>query len=170
MPGASDPGSPEKKAIGGELVIPAAGLGFTLYYFSTIVDSPWTAQVSAFFVGAILIALVLAFIARSLLMVKRGEASLGLGDLAGAADVTSGRLLFFAITLAYVVVIPWGGYTLATFVFLFASMMVLNKGRRPGFIGMLAAVFSLSGYLLFVLALETRFPEGPFEKMMQAVM
>lgn len=169
MPGASDPGSPEKKAIGGELVIPAAGLVFTLYYFSTIVDSPWTAQVSAFFVGAILIALVLAFIARSLLMVKRGEASLGLGGLAGA-DLTSGRLLFFAITLAYVVVIPWGGYTLSTFAFLFASMMVLNKGRRPGFIGMLAAAFSLSGYLLFVLALETRFPQGPFEKVMQAVM
>ena len=84
--------------------------------------------------------------------------------------MTSGRLWFLVITLAYIVIIPWCGFTLTTFVFLFASMMVLNKGRRPGFIAMLSAAFSLSGYLLFVLALETRFPQGPFEKVMQAVM
>ena len=42
---------PEKKSIGGDLVIPGAAVILTLYYFSTILESPWTAQVSAFFVG-----------------------------------------------------------------------------------------------------------------------
>ena len=41
----------EKRSIGGDLVIPVAALFFTLYYFLTIIDSPWTAQVSAFFIG-----------------------------------------------------------------------------------------------------------------------
>lgn len=51
----------EKKSIGGELVIPIAALLFTFYYFYTIIDTPWTAQVSAFFVGTILIILVAIF-------------------------------------------------------------------------------------------------------------
>ena len=42
----------EKKwQIGGELIIPIAAVIFTLYYFSTIAHSPWTAQVNAFLVG-----------------------------------------------------------------------------------------------------------------------
>ncbi len=44
----------EKKHVGGELVIPVAALIFTIYYFVTIIDVPWTAQVSALFVGTIL--------------------------------------------------------------------------------------------------------------------
>ena len=55
----------EKKHLGGDLVIPVAALAFTLYYFSTIIDSPWTAQVSAVFIGAILIVLLLIFIIKS---------------------------------------------------------------------------------------------------------
>jgi RsiW-degrading membrane proteinase PrsW (M82 family) len=57
-------GSGEKKQIGGELVIPVAALIFTLYYFSTIYNSPWTAQVSAFFIGAILLLLIAIFLVK----------------------------------------------------------------------------------------------------------
>ena len=48
-------GKPEKPAVGAELVLPVAALLFTIYYFTTIINVPWTAQVSAFFVGTILI-------------------------------------------------------------------------------------------------------------------
>lgn len=161
---------PERRPIGGELILPVGGLLFTLYYFSTIIDSPWTAQVSAFFIGAILIALVLAFIAKVAALVMRGEATLGFGGLFNQADLASGRLWLFAATLGYIVLIPWAGFTLTTFAFLFAGTMVLDKGRRAGFKAALAAVFSLGGYLLFILAFETRFPKGPFEQFMQAVL
>ena len=50
---------PEPRAIGGELIIPVAALALTIYYFTTIIDVPWSAQVSAFFVGAILILLIM---------------------------------------------------------------------------------------------------------------
>ncbi len=53
--------SREKKAIGGDLIIPIAALAFTVYYFTTIIDVPWTAQVSAFFIGSILILLIVIF-------------------------------------------------------------------------------------------------------------
>ena len=51
------PDGPGKKSLGPDLIIPVAAILFTLYYFSTIIDSPWTAQVSAFFVGSILLGL-----------------------------------------------------------------------------------------------------------------
>lgn len=160
----------ERRAIGGELVIPAAGLVFTLYYFSTIVDSPWTAQVSAFFIGAILIALIVVFAVKSALMVTRGEAEIRFSDLADRGDIACGRLWLFLITLGYIVLIEWGGFTLTTFLFLFAGMLTLNKGKGPVFIGLLSFVFSFGGYLLFVLAFDTRFPIGPFERFMRSVM
>jgi len=163
-------GSPGKKPLGGELIIPACSLAFTFYYFSTIIDSPWTAQVSAFFVGAILIALSLIFIVKSLYLVKTDRADLGLNGLIGRADITSGRVWVFLITLGYVVLVEWGGFTLTTFVFLFSTMLILSKGRRPGFIALMAAGFALTGYGLFIVALDTRFPFGPFEKLMQSVM
>ena len=67
---------PEKQALGADLVIPVAGLLFTLYYFSTIINSPWTAQVSAFLIGGILLLLIVIFFVRSALAVKSGEANL----------------------------------------------------------------------------------------------
>ena len=76
-----------RKPIGGELIIPVAAVAFTLYYFSTIFDSPWTAQVSAFFVGTILILLVADSSDQAWRAVLGGEASLGLGAADRAAHV-----------------------------------------------------------------------------------
>ncbi len=55
----------ERKSIGGDLIIPVAALALTVYYFITIIDVPWTAQVSAFFIGTILILLVVALFIRT---------------------------------------------------------------------------------------------------------
>ncbi|MDA1327130.1 MAG: tripartite tricarboxylate transporter TctB family protein [Proteobacteria bacterium] len=156
-------GKPEKKHLGGELVIPGLALAFTLYYFTTIIDVPWSAQVSAFFVGSILSVCVIIFAVRSLLMVRRGEADLGLGGLLAPASYIPKRLTLLGLTLGYIFFIQWGGFTLTSFIFLSLSMLTLNEGRRKGFILGLAASLSLGGWLLFVVAFETRFPEGPFE-------
>jgi len=154
---------PEKKHLGGELVIPGLALAFTLYYFTTIIDVPWSAQVSAFFVGSILVICIIGFAIRCLLMVRRGEADLGLGGLLAPTSYIPKRLILLALTLAYIFFIEWGGFTLTSFVFLSASMLTLNEGRRKGLVLGLSAALSLGGWLLFVVAFETRFPEGPFE-------
>ncbi len=161
--------SPPKKHLGGELVIPVTALLFTAYYFTTIIDVPFSAQVSALFVGSILILCVVALLVRSTLQIRRGEADLGLGGLMQPVSYIPKRLIMLGLTLAYIFLIQWGGFTITTFAFLLCAMLTLNEGRRKGFILLLALFLSLGGWLLFVVAFETRFPEGPFELLMKGV-
>ena len=158
-----------RRAIGGDLVLPLAGLAFTLYYFWTIIDSPWTAQVSAFFIGIVLIALIGIFLVKTGLAVWRGAASMALGALGGPRYLLPIRLGFFALTLAYLLLIEWGGFTLTTFAFLASAMLLLGRGRRAGLIIALSAILSLVGYFLFIAAFDARFPKGPFEAIVQAL-
>jgi hypothetical protein len=169
-PSSDSTGNPVKKPLGGDLVIPVAALAFTLYYFSTIIDSPWTAQVGAGIIGVILIALTLIFIARTALAVRAGVADLGLGRLFSRDDITTGRLGLMAVTLLYIVFIEWGGFTLTTFAFLMSAMLILTNGRNKTLIFSLSAVISLGGYAAFIYAFDTRFPRGPFEAMMKLVL
>jgi hypothetical protein len=159
----------ERRGGGGELIIPIGAVWFTLYYFSTIIDSPWEAQVNAFFVGSILMALVAIQLIRLGRMLFSGEADLGLGDLIRPTAVLPKRLFLLLLTIAYVVVIEWLGFTLTTFLFLASAMLLLNDGRRPVFILGVAAALALGGYLLFIVAFDTRFPAGPLESLLGAV-
>ena len=168
----ADPGQgekPQKKHVGGELVIPVGALLFTIYYFTTIIDVPFTAQVSALFVGTVLTICVAVFLVRVGLMIRRGEADLGMGRLLEPVDYIPKRLALLGLTIAYIYVIHWGGFTLTTFVFLALAMALLNNGRRKGFIVMLSALLAIGGWLLFIVAFEVRFPEGPFEHLMKGL-
>lgn len=159
----------EPTPIGGELIIPVLAVVFTLYYFSTIVDSPWSAQVSAFFIGSILIALCAVFLVLAAGRVRRGSATLGLDLLSAPRRMIPKRVALFVLTLGYVLCIDWGGFTLTTFVFLLLAMLLLGGGRNRGLAFGLAAAMAFGGYLLFIVAFGTRFPVGPFERLMKAM-
>lgn len=163
----TDSGNGGKKQIGGELVIPVAALIFTLYYFSTIYNSPWTAQVSAFFIGAILLMLIAIFLVKSAIAWKAGEVGLGMDSLVAPRALITKRLVLFGLTLGFMVVVQWGGFTITTFAFLGLSMLLLSGRRRWRLILGLSAGLAIGGYLLFILAFDTRFPDGPFEQLMQ---
>ena len=163
------PQPPSRRPVGGELIIPIAAVAFTLYYFTSIIDSPWEAQVNAFFVGSILLGLVAILLIKLGRELVTGEADLRLGGLIEPVSVAPKRLIVLVLAIGYVAVIEWLGFTLTTFAFLAAAMLVLNGGRRPGFVLGLAAGLSVGGYLLFMVAFQTRFPEGPFEWLMGAV-
>ena len=158
------------RQIGGELVIPVIAVAFTLYFFSTIWNSPWTAQVSAFLVGGTLLVVCAIFFIRCILALNRGEGTLGFGNLATMDDIRTGRIWLFATTIGYVVLIDRLGFTLTTFLFLASSMLLLAKGRNPAFIAMIAGLMSLTGWAVFIWAFDTRFPRGWFENTMQAVL
>lgn len=158
--------SKPRGSAGAELVIPVAGIAFALYYFTTIWDAPWTAQVSSFFVGTILILCSLGMIARIALRTRRGEVAADFERLIAPRSFIVKRVLLFALTVGYIVVIRWLGFTLTTFLFLLVSILILNDGKRPALVLALAVVLALSGWLLFVVAFEVRFPEGPFEALM----
>lgn len=159
----------EKKATGGQLIIPVAAILFTLYYFSTIWNSPFEAQVAAFFVGTILLVLSLTFIVKRLWQWKRGEINLAFDDLLGERTMRLRRLILFCLTLGFVVLIEILGFTITTFLFLASAMLLLGQGRHFDRAIGIAFGAAIGGYLLFILAFETRFPAGPFENFMTSV-
>jgi hypothetical protein len=163
------PGPKPRRPIGGELIIPVAAVAFTLYYFTTIMDSPWEAQVNAFFVGSILILLVLILLIKLGMAVLGGTASLRLGGLIEPRAVAPKRLAVLLLAIGYIVALDRLGFTLTTFLFLAAAMLILSNGRRPGLTVGLAAALALGGYLLFVVAFQTRFPAGPLEWLLGSV-
>jgi len=116
------------------------------------------------------IALCLLFIGKTLIRVRAGTSSLGLGNLFRREDISSGRAGLFALTVADVWFIDWGGFTLTTFVFLVAAMALLTRGRRLGVITLVSAVMALGGWVLFIWLFDTRFPRGPFEDMMRVLL
>ncbi|NNG05562.1 MAG: tripartite tricarboxylate transporter TctB family protein [Inquilinus sp.] len=162
-----DPGP--KRQIGGELIIPVLALGFTAYYFSTILDSPWTAQVNAFLVGSVLTVLVLAFLAVCIRELRGGRATLGVSDLIEPRHLVPKRAGFIGLTLAYLVALGWLGFTLTTFVFLAGSMLLLGGGRRPALCLALSALMAGIGYAAFIALFETRLPTGPIETLLAAI-
>ncbi|MEM9684493.1 MAG: tripartite tricarboxylate transporter TctB family protein [Pseudomonadota bacterium] len=174
MSSQQEAGSAEKAkpSLGGDLVIPVAAVVFTLYYFYSIIDSPWTAQVSAFFNGSILLLLCLILFVRLGLKVARGKASLNLGTLIQPLDVAPKRAVLFVLTVAYIACIDWAGFTITTFLFLTMGMLLLSGRERQNklFIVALSASLAIGGFLLFVIAFERNFPEGPFEFAFEAML
>jgi hypothetical protein len=158
------------RQLGGELVIPILAIIFTLYYFSTIWNSPWTAQVSAFLVGGILLLVCAIFLLRCVGWLSRGDGTLGFGNLVSLDDIRSGRIGLFIATLGFCVLIDDLGFTLTTFLFLLVSMGVLSKGRNLVFIAIISAAVALIGWATFIWAFDTRFPRGWFEHTMRAVL
>ncbi len=158
------------RQIGGELVIPILAIGFTLYFFTTIWNSPWTAQVSAFGVGGILLFVCSIFILRCIHWLRSGQGTLGFGNLFSRQDISTGRVGLFVTTVGYCLFIDQLGFTLCTFLFLTLSMIILSKGRSIGFITLISAIMSLGGWAVFIWAFDTRFPRGWFEITMKAVL
>jgi len=159
-----------KRQLGGELVIPVLAVAFTLYYFTTIWNSPWTAQVSAFLVGGILLFVCAIFLVKTALSLRSGEGSLGFGNLFNSNDIRTGRVWLVAATVAYCVLIQWLGFTLTTFLFLSASMFILARARRPLFVVAISAAMAFGGWAVFIWAFDTRFPRGWFEDTMRMVL
>jgi hypothetical protein len=160
----------EKKHLGGELVIPVGALIFTFYYFSTIIDVPWIAQVSAFFVGTILIGLTSFFIFKTIREVRRGNADFSMDTLISPVSLIPKRLCLLGLTLSFILFVEYLGFTITTFLFLCLSMLLLNGGRNKGTAILIAAILSLAGWALFIWAFDTDFPAGPFENMMQRIL
>jgi hypothetical protein len=161
--------SDRKRQIGGELIIPGLALAFTLYYISTVIDSPWTAQLNAYMVGSVLIVLVLLFFIVAAREVFKGRATLGASNLLAPYDILPKRLGFIALTLGYLVVIEWLGFTLTTFLFMAGSMFLLGNARRPVVYLLSAVVMAAIALGVFVILFEKRFPKGPIEFLVQAL-
>lgn len=158
----------ERRPVGGDLILPLAGLIFTIYYFVTIWDLTWEAKINGFFVGSVLILLIAIFLVRTALRLRRRQVTLGLGSLLWPLDVQARRVALLALSIAFILSIEWLGFTLATWLFLLTSLYALGVRDRLRLIG-LPLAWAVAGYLLFIVALDTRFPHGPIERLLEAL-
>jgi len=157
-----------------EFIIPALALGFTIYYLSTITEVPWTSQASAVLVGSLLTLSILVFVVRSVLRIRRGEEKLELRDslhmLLGRVPVSSRRIGLLVLVIGYVWIIDWLGFTVTTFIFVFAAILLLSSlanWKRALAVAVSSAVI---GYVVFVYFFHTRFPSGHLEAWLERLM
>ena len=160
-----EPPDEQRSRRGDELVLPILSLLFAIYYLYTIKDLAWEAQVNGLLISSVLILLVLLFLIKVGIEVIRRQSTLGLGELFSWGRTQAARIGLFGLAVVYVLIIPYTGYTLTTLLFLFTAMLVLGV-RSPVKLVVISLVLSLTGYYLFIVLLDTRFPPGPVEKLL----
>ncbi|MDC1157324.1 hypothetical protein OAU07_05070 [Alphaproteobacteria bacterium] len=163
------PISSSKKNIAGELILPFCALLFTLYYFSTVIESPWTAQVNAFMVGSVLIGVIVIFFITRIVMLIHGKAQFHLNVPRILSSIKTRQSGFIGLTIAYLLVIESIGFTSTTALFFWGSMLLLDYGKAPVVKGALAVFMALAAYGIFILGFETRLPKGVFEAFLTGV-
>lgn len=166
---ASDNEGEPRRQLGGELVIPIAAVALTIYYFSTILDSPWTAQATAAVVGVILLVCCGIFFVHAGIDLAAGRASLGLRSLIEPLDSLWRKSGLLALTVAALVVMPWIGFTATAIVFLSAAILLLREGRQAARVIAFAVTLSLLWFLVFVAIFKRQFPLGWLDVQLKAI-
>lgn len=158
----------EPPPIGQELIIPALAVGFTAYYFWTVGDLAWEAKANGIVIGAILLVLVALLAVRIAWQLRRGEARLAV-SLGGEPATNRLRLALLGLMVAFLVALPLLGTSIALALTLFAGMWLLGGRHWPTLIGV-SVITPLVVWITLILVLGTRFPAGPFEHAMAALL
>ncbi|MCJ8145033.1 hypothetical protein MKI84_19090 [Ancylobacter sp. A5.8] len=155
-------------ATGADWIIPILGAVFATYYLISIKDLDWEAKVSGVFCAVVLFLLIGIFALRTVIGLARGTHYVEWRSLYESRKLGSVRATLFLLTVASVAAIPYAGFTLSTFGYLFLCFLVLQKmpARRAALI---AGSLALFGFVLFILILRTAFPQGPFERLFFAL-
>ena len=157
-----------KPALGADLIIPLLALAFTTYFFVSIHDLSWEAKANGVIIGSALLLLVFAQLIRIGRQVASGKATLSTAPLWHPREALPKRLGMVAVTVLFIVTIPWMGLSLGLFAWMAAGLYVMGV-RKPVRIVAISAVVAVSAYLLFILALDSSFPHGPVENAVAAL-
>ncbi len=162
--GQTDVDGPPRRALGGELIIPVGTVLFAIYYIYTVWGLSWQAAAAGIGItGAMAVVLVILGV-RLFQEWRRSETVAGFGELIRPTSALAYRLGLLALAIAFINVMPFLGFTISLFFFLVAAIMMLSGLTRVRAAFVIAAVVSIGGYLLFVLLIGARFPEGHFER------
>lgn len=152
-------------ALGADLVIPALGAGFAVYFLVSTTDLVWEAKANGVVIGIVLLALVAVQGARIFLAKIRNEGELGFGPLWQPRDLALKRLAMVGITAAFIGLLPWLGLTLALWLGMLAQLLVTGV-RRRGILIWLPLGTAAACYALFIAVIGAEFPHGPIEKLL----
>lgn len=154
-----------KLPLGADLVVPALALGFAVYFFVDIADLGWEAKANGVLIGALLVLLIAAQLARMARQLLRGEGDFGFGPLWRPADVTYKRLGMVALAAGFIAALPWLGLTLALWIAMLLALLIMGVRRRSTLVWLPLAVAGAI-FVLFIVVLQSDFPHGPIEKLL----
>jgi hypothetical protein len=156
-----------------DCIIPAVALAFAIYYLTTITEVPWISQASAIFVSCLLLLSIIAFVIRTTWRVRRQQETLRLQgsfqDLFGYMPTSARRIALLALVIAYVWVIESLGFTLTTFIFVFAAIVLLSSLANWKKALTISLSCSIIGYVVFIYFFKTRFPSGLIEDWLKGI-
>lgn len=155
-------------ALGAYYIIPLLACALTIYYLVSTIDLIWEAKATGIFIGAILLMLCVAQIVRLSLMVARGEATLGFGDLVEDNLFNRQRLALLALTTIFVVSLPWIGTTAGLFLLIIAAIRVMGVREWHVLIAV-AAITAATVHFLLIYLLGSQLPQGVFKGLFSAV-
>jgi hypothetical protein len=158
-----------KAALGADLVIPLLALGFAVYFYFSIRDLAWEAKANGLIIGTMLVVLIAVQLARIGLALARGRGDLATDPLWQPRDVLAKRIGMVLVTIAFIASIRWLGLTLALLLGMLASLWLMGV-RKPKVLVGVSAVVAIAAYLLFIAALDSAFPHGPIENLLEAVL
>ena len=165
---------PKARNILPDCIIPAIALVFTIYYLTTITEVPWISQASAIVVSGLLLLSILAFVIRSVSRIRRKQEMLRLQGtfqaLLGHMPTSGRRIALLALVIAYVWFIDSLGFTVTTFIFVFAAIVLLSSLDNWKKALIISLSCSIIGYIVFIYFFETRFPFGPIEQWLKGVL
>jgi hypothetical protein len=157
-----------KPGLGGDLVIPVLALAFAGYFFWSIDDLEWEARANGTVIGTILVALVVLQVGITLWKIMQGQGSLGVGRLLDPRDVLGKRIALTAILCLFVGLLNYTGATLGLFVMMVVSMWLLGVRDWRALVGISTIVAGVV-YVLFILLLKAKLPQGPAEKLLALI-
>ena len=156
--------NPTKKIpLAAELIIPVGGTIFAIYYLYTIWSLPWQATTAGFAIISGMAIVILSLTFRYVRLVRSGEAEFSFGELLYPLNMLGKRVAVLVAALGYIFIMPYLGFTLSVFVFVFVAVMILAGARYFLTALMLGLGMSIGGYILFIVFIRARFPHGPFE-------
>jgi hypothetical protein len=164
----STPNAEGKAALGADLVIPLLALGFAAYFFVSIRDLAWEAKANGMIIGTILVVLIAVQLVRITLAIVRGQGDLGTEPLWQPRDVLSKRIGMVLVTIAFIASIRWLGLTLALLLGMLVSLWLMGV-RKPKVLVLISVIVAAAAYLLFIAALDSAFPHGPIEDLVEAL-
>jgi hypothetical protein len=161
-------GPQQRKPVGQELIIPGLAVAFTAYYFWTVQELAWEAKANGIVIGTILLALVVILLVRLGWQFSKGQASARV-TLGGDRETNRTRILLMALMVGFLLALPFLGTSIALAFMLFAAMWLLGGRHWPTLVGV-SVVTPLLVWFALIWLLGTRFPAGPFEHLMAALL
>jgi hypothetical protein len=154
-----DAGRGTAPALGAYFIIPALACALTVYFLVSTRDLIWEARSTGTFIGVILLGLCIAQFIRLGLKVSRGEATLGLGELAENTYYNRLRLALLILTVAFIALLPVIGTTLGLFLVLIAMIRLMGV-RSWRVLVTVAFITAATVHGLLIYLLGSQLPQG----------